>query len=50
MDSYNKETVDDPLVKVRLGKNMKWINNLIIHYTHDQRLQGCKKDIHQLWD
>jgi hypothetical protein len=42
IDLNNKDIVDDLLVKTRLGKNMKWINNLIIHCTHEQRLQGSK--------
>jgi hypothetical protein len=46
----NKDTVDNPLVKTKLDKVSKWINNLIIHYTHEKRLATYKKDIHQLWN
>jgi hypothetical protein len=49
IDLIHDNTVDDTLVKTRLAKTSKWINNLIIHYTHENRLQYCKKDIHQLW-
>ncbi len=48
IDSNSKDTVDNPLVKAQIGKNSKWINNLIIHYTHENRLENYKKDIHQL--
>jgi hypothetical protein len=44
-----QEEVDDPLVKARLGKQNKYDTNLIIHYTHEKRLQSNKKDNHQLW-
>jgi len=50
IDPNTTDTVDDPLVKKRLGTNSKWISNLIIHYTHEQRLQTYKKEIHQLWN
>jgi hypothetical protein len=35
-DLHSRDTVDDPLVKTRLDKNSKWINNLIIYYTHEK--------------
>jgi len=47
---HSNNTLDDPLVKTRLAKPSKWINNLIIHYTHENRLESSKKDIHELWD
>jgi len=47
---HSNNTLDDPLVKTRLAKTSKWINNLIIHYTHENRLESSKKDIHELWD
>jgi hypothetical protein len=50
IDPNSTDTVDDPLVKRRLGANSKWINNLIIHYTHEKRLESYKKEIHQLWN
>jgi hypothetical protein len=45
-----KEEVDNPLVKARLGKQTKFDTNLIIHYTHEKRLQNNKQHIHQLWN
>jgi hypothetical protein len=39
----------DPLVRVHLKKKSKWITNLIVHYTYEARLEGYKKNIHQLW-
>jgi hypothetical protein len=42
--------VDNPLVKAKIGQNSKWINNLIMHYTYENRLENYKKDIHQLWN
>ena len=50
IEPADKPAVDNPLVKTRLDKESKWINNLIIHYTHEKQLEGYKKDIHQLWN
>jgi hypothetical protein len=50
IDLHGNNTEDDPLVKRRLAKTSKWINNLIIHYTHENRFESSKKDIHELWD
>jgi len=51
-----KAIKDDPrqelacqLVKAGLIKLTKVDTDLIIHYTHEKRLQNHKKDIHQLW-
>ena len=46
----SEEKVDNPLVKARLGKQMKFDTNLIIHYTHEKRFQSFKRDIHQNYD
>jgi len=43
------EEINDPLVKVRLNKQSKFDNNLIIHYTYEKRLQNNNKAIHQFW-
>ncbi len=45
-----KDELDNPLIKVRLDKESKWITNLIIHYMHEKWLQTYKKDICQLWN
>ena len=49
-DVNTKEEVDNPLVRARLNKQTKYDTNLIIHYTHEKRLQSNKTDIHQLWN
>ncbi len=38
IDPNNNDTVDDPLVQIRLNRQSKWATNLIIHYKHEQRL------------
>jgi hypothetical protein len=50
MDNQEHNTVDDPLVLAYLKKKFKWTTNLIVHYTHEARLESYKKDIHQLWN
>jgi hypothetical protein len=50
IDNENKDTVDNTLVKTKLDQESKWINNLIIHYTHEKRLATYKNDIHQVWN
>jgi len=50
IDPKNKEIVGNPLVKPRLDQALKWLNNLIIHYTHEKRLETYKKDVHPLWN
>ena len=49
MNSQDYDAVDDPLVRAKIKKISKSIDNLIIHYTHEARLANTKKDIHQLW-
>jgi hypothetical protein len=49
IDFIHDTTVDGALLKTRLAKTSKWVNDLIIHCTHENRLECCKKDIHQLW-
>ena len=48
-DAHNPDIVDDPLVRLQLNKKSKWTDNIIIHYTHEARLQAYKKAVHQLW-
>jgi hypothetical protein len=50
MDTQEYNTVDDSLVRAHLKKKSKWTTNLIVHYTHEARLQSYKNDIHQLWN
>lgn len=38
------------MLPAQLDKKSDWIDNLIIHYTHEARLYSCKKDIHRLWN
>jgi ATP-dependent Lon protease len=50
IDPLNDEIIDDPLVRMHIKKASKSIQNLIIHYTHEERLRNSKKHIHQLWN
>jgi hypothetical protein len=50
IEQTDKHKIDNPLVKMKLEKQSTWIDNLIIHYTHETRLDGYKKAIHRLWD
>ncbi len=50
IDSLDHDTTNNPLVRLRLKTKSKWIDNLIIHYVHEERLTSYKKHIHQLWD
>ena len=43
------QTVDDPLVQLRLDKPSKFDTNVIIHYTHETRFQSHKEYIHRIW-
>ncbi len=38
IDLNSNDTIDDPLVQIRLCQQSKWIDNVIIHYTHEARL------------
>jgi hypothetical protein len=44
------DPTNNPQVPVNLNTTLKWINSLLIHYIHEQRLGSFKIDIHQLWD
>jgi hypothetical protein len=44
------DTVDNPTVETKRNKESKWLNNLIIHYTHEKRLAIYKKNIYQIWN
>ncbi len=37
-DDYNE--IDDPLVRAHLKKKSKWVEKLIVHYTHEARLNS----------
>jgi len=50
LDPNNYNTIDDSLVQIGLRQKLKWVHNLIIHYTDEARLASDKKDIHQLWN
>jgi hypothetical protein len=50
IDPLKNETIDDPLVRMRLQKLFNSDRNLIIHYTHEARFATYKKHIHQLWN
>jgi hypothetical protein len=41
------DTSSSSLVSIKQKQNSKWDTKLIIHYTHEKRLQTLKKDIHQ---
>ncbi|CAF1531528.1 unnamed protein product [Adineta ricciae] len=44
------ESVKTGVPKTKSTKSSKWNNQLIIHYTHEQRLQNYKRDLHRLWN
>lgn len=48
-DAQDYNAIDDPLVREKIKRKAKSIDNLIVHYTHEARLASSKKDIHQLW-
>jgi hypothetical protein len=50
IDSLDHDKTNKILVRLRLKTKSKWIDNLIIHYVHEERLTSYKKHIHQLWD
>ncbi|CAF1461514.1 unnamed protein product [Adineta ricciae] len=41
------ESLETGVPKTNSTKSSKWDNQLIIHYTHEQRFQNCKRDQHQ---
>jgi hypothetical protein len=43
INTTDNEITDNPLVKRALDKESKWLDNLIIHYIHEQRLETYKK-------
>jgi hypothetical protein len=36
--------------KSKATKEKQWTSRLILHYTHENRLEAYKRDIHQIWD
>ncbi len=49
IDPLQNETIDDPLVRMWINRELTSFHYLIIHYTHEERFGTSKKDIHQLW-
>jgi hypothetical protein len=45
IDPDNKDTVNNPLIEARLANKSKWLTNLIIHYTHESRLESYNTKI-----
>ncbi len=37
-DPNNHNTIDDSLAQIRFRQKLKWVHNLIIHYTDEARL------------
>ena len=50
LKNESQQEVDNSLVRAKLQKQNKYDNNLIIHYTHETRLNNNKRHIHQLWN
>ncbi|CAF1612499.1 unnamed protein product [Adineta ricciae] len=44
------ESVKTDVPKAKSTKCSKRENELIIHYTHEQRFRAYKRDLHQLWN
>ncbi len=44
------ETIDDPLIQIRLRQKSKWDDNVILHNKHEAHFASYKQDIHQLWN
>jgi hypothetical protein len=40
INPQDHDATDDPLVRAQLNKKSKWIDNLIVHYTHEARLES----------
>jgi hypothetical protein len=40
IDSDDQTTINDALLHAQQAKKSKWIDNLIIHYTHEARLES----------
>jgi hypothetical protein len=49
IDPLPNDTIDDPLVRMWINRELTSFHYLIIHYTHEERFRTSKKDIHQLW-
>ena len=44
------QTVDTENNKSDFIQEKKYHDHLIVHYTHEKRLEPYKRDIHQIWD
>jgi len=49
-DSKDNTIVDTVHNKSVVVKEKQWIDCLILHYTHEKRLESYKRDIHQIWE
>jgi hypothetical protein len=50
IDTNKEHTQDNFLIAVPFLQKFKQLNELIIHYTHENRLQTYKEDIQRLWN
>ena len=50
IDLNSTDEINSTLAQIQLAKQTKFEKRLIIHYTHEKRLQSNKKDIHNLWN
>jgi hypothetical protein len=49
MTNKNNDNETDTNIQPPITKPSKWDTNLILHYTHEQRLESVKRDIHHIW-
>lgn len=48
--TIGEDTQKQHAIHQRDNNQYKWDHNLIIHYTHEKRLNSYKTDIHRLWN
>jgi hypothetical protein len=46
----HKIATEDVQVKAVVVNEKQWKDQLIVHYTHERRLEPCKRDYHQCFD
>ena len=50
-DKIVKHTTNEAVLNQSVSvQEKKWIDQLILHYTHEKRLESYKRDIHQIWN
>jgi hypothetical protein len=49
IDPLQNDIIDDPLVRMRINRELTSFHYLIIHYMHEERFRTSKKGIHQIW-